>query len=300
MDKKPGLGKGLSALFEEKKIDIDSISSEPQKQQAGVAESPGIAVEKISINPYQPREDFNDEELKELTESVKKLGVIQPITVRFSDNRDGYILIAGERRLRAAKDAGLTQIPAYIYTDSDGSIESMIELALIENVQRTDLNPMELSNAYQRLIDECNLTQEEIAQKISKQRSTVANYLRLQKLPAEIKVSLRKNEITEGHARMLLRIEDKEAQIELWKRILRENISVRKLEEITKNYTKPRKKKEEKKQEEKNPHIKELEDKLIRFFGTKVRIKQITQQSGEIIIEFYSNNDLERIMDKCE
>ena len=216
-------------------------------------------------------------------------------------NGEGYILISGERRLRAAILAGLKSIPAYIYNTTDDSKENLLELALIENVQRSDLNPMELSDSYQMLVDDCNLTQEQIAAKVSKQRSTVANYLRLQKLPVEIKVSLRKNEITEGHARGILRVDDPAAQLVLWKRIMQEKITVRELEGLTQSSAKPKKKRTKSKESpQKDPYLQEMENKMRVFFGTRVTIKSKTKQTGEIIIDYFSNEDLERIIELSE
>jgi ParB family chromosome partitioning protein len=250
------------------------------------------------VNPYQPREDFDEEKLNELADSIRQKGILQPVTVKVSKAFPGnFDLISGERRLKAAEKAGLLTIPAYIYKTEDDSEENMLELALIENVQRENLNPMELASSYQRLVDECGLTQEQIAEKVSKQRSTIGNFLRLLKLPDEIKASLRKNEISEAHARMLLRIDDKDDQIMLWQRILSESISVRRLEDITKKSTKPRKKKSKGFQDS---QFKAIEDKLTMFFGTKVTVKSKTKSRGEIIIEYYSDDDIERIIEKCE
>ena len=242
MDNKTSvLGKGLSAIFTEKNVDIESISESKDINKV-VNE---IEIDKIKVNPLQPREDFDEEKLKELSDSIKQNGIIQPVTVKFQNGE--YILISGERRLRASKMIGLKKIPAHIYKNPDPdsmlSNNAMLELALIENIQREDLNPMELSDSYQRLADEYNLTQEQIADKVSKNRSTVANFLRLQKLPVEIKVSLRRNEVTEAHARMLLRIDNIDDQLILWKRVVNENITVKNLEELTKSscllYTSP-------------------------------------------------------------
>lgn len=296
MESKGGLGKGLSALFENKNVDVKSISeSDKNGLKSATFE---IDIGRIRTNPFQPREDFDESKLKELADSIRQRGVIQPVTVKTSKTEEGYILISGERRVRAAKLAGLTKIPAFIYDVSDESKENMIELALIENIQRDDLNPMELSDTYQTLADECGLTQEQIALKVSKQRSTVANFLRLQRLPVDIKVSLRKNEITEGHARMILRLDNVPAQIDLWKRILKDDMSVRQLEEVTKKHSKPRKKKEGKsKPKETDPYLESLSNKLRTYFGTRVTIKGKTKQTGEIIIEYYSNDDLERILE---
>ena len=298
MDKKARLGKGLSALFDEKNVDVESISGDQKISKESIFLE--VDINNINLNPFQPREDFDEEKLKELSESIKQKGIIQPITVKISDDDRSFDLITGERRVRAAKSIGMEKVPAYVYKNDVSGKESMLELALIENIQREDLNPMELSNSYQKLIDEYDFTQEQIAKMVSKRRSTVANYLRLQRLPAEIKVSLRKNEITEAHARMLLRVENVREQIALWRRVISEKLSVRKLEDLTKGYTKHKKNRETKLSMMVNPFMKTMEDKLRRFFGTKVRIKNKTRDSGEITIEYYSNDDLERIMDKCD
>ena len=294
MEIKGGLGKGLSALFDQKKSD-EQQASENDKNVFFE-----IDIEKINLNPYQPREDFDEEKLNELSESIRQKGLLQPVTIKISEIKDTYDLISGERRLRAMKKLGLTKIPAYIYKTDDNSKENLLELALIENIQRDDLNPMELSDSFQKLLDECDLTQEQIAVKVSKQRSTVANFLRLQKLPVEIKISLRKNEISEAHARTLLRYDDLDEQIATWQKIISENISVRQLEEITKSKTKHKKKKTNKFEADINPYYKSAEEKLRMFFGTKVKVKSKTKYTGEIVIDYYSDDDIERILDKCE
>jgi ParB family chromosome partitioning protein len=293
MDNKSSvLGKGLSAIFTEKNIDMNT-AVDPVKNI-----TQEVSVNKIKVNPSQPREDFDVEKLNELADSIRQNGLIQPITVT-KDGED-FILISGERRLRAVKLIGQEKIPAYIFEKSfeDNTNENLLELALIENIQREDLNPMELSDSYRRLSDEYNLTQEQIADKVSKQRSTVANFLRLQKLPVEIKVSLRRNEITEAHARMLLRVDNLDDQLILWKRIINENISVKNLEEITKSSAKKQRKKKIKLGEIYDPYIQNIEDKLRNYFGTKVKINRNTKTSGEIVIDYYSNDDLERITEK--
>jgi ParB family chromosome partitioning protein len=294
-DKNERLGKGLSALFGEKGVDMQSIQSGDKP----VAE---LALDKINVNPFQPREEFDSTRLKELSESIKAKGILQPVTVKPSKNEGRFDLISGERRVRAAKMAGLKTIPAYVYTKqfSGNEKSEMLELALIENIQRENLNPMELSNSFLRLVNEVGLTQEEVAKKVTKDRSTVANFLRLQKLPSEIKDSLRKNEISEAHARMILRLEDRKDQLELWRRIISEKLSVRKLEEITKSSAKPKKKKKSSLNQHWDPHTEKLEDKMRGFFGTRVKIVNKTKTSGQIVIEFYSNDDLDRIIEKCE
>lgn len=286
------LGKGLSAIFTEKNVDMKVLD---EKDKKGVSE---INVNQIKENPSQPRENFDEEKLKELADSIKQNGLIQPVTLK--ETAGGYILISGERRLRAVKMAGLEKIPAYIYEKPAESNESLLELALIENIQREDLNPMELSDSYKRLLDEYGLTQEKVAEKVSKQRSTVANFLRLQNLPVEIKVSLRKSEISEAHARMLLRVDNIDDQLVLWKRIINENISVKNLEELTKSSVKKRKSRKPKLGEIYDPYLQNIEDKLRNFFGTKVKINRKSKTSGEIVIDYFSNDDLDRIMDKCD
>lgn len=292
-EKNERLGKGLSALFGEKGVDVSSIES----KEKSVAE---VELSKINVNPFQPREEFDSTKLQELSSSIKEKGILQPVTVKPSQADGTYDLISGERRVRAAKLAGLKTIPAYVYTREYKDEKSeMMELALIENIQRENLNPMELSNSFLRLINDIGLTQEEVAKKVSKDRSTVANFLRLQKLPEEIKSSLRKNDITESHARMILRVEDKQGQLDLWQRIVSEKLSIRKLEEITKPSAKPKKKKASVNKEW-SPYMEKLEDKMRNFFGTRVKIVTKTKTSGQIIIEFYSNDDLDRIIEKCE
>nr|MBA3706752.1 ParB/RepB/Spo0J family partition protein [Bacteroidota bacterium] len=286
------LGKGLSAIFTDRNADMNA-ADDPVKNPVNE-----IYVNKIKVNPLQPREDFDEAKLKELADSIKQNGLIQPITVRKSG--EDYILISGERRLRAIKSLGLEKAAAYIFDRPADTNENLLELALIENIQREDLNAMELSDSYKRLSMDFSLTQEQISDKVSKQRSTVANSLRLQNLPVEIKVSLRKNEITEGHARMLLRIDNLEDQLVLWKRIVNENITVKNLEELTKPALKKKRARKMKLGEIYDPHLQSIEDILRNFFGTKVKITRKSKFTGEIIIEYFSNDDLERIMDKCD
>lgn len=293
-DKNERLGKGLSALFGEKGVDLPSAGNE-------TAASNEIDITAITINPFQPRVKFDDNKIKELSSSIKEKGVLQPITVRPGKTPGSFELISGERRLRASKLAGLKKIPAYVYDKPPVNEKSeMLVLALIENIQREDLNPMELSNSFSRLVDEIGLTQDEVAKKVSKDRSTVANYLRLQKLPPQIKESLQKHEISEAHARTILRLEDERDQLDLWRRIISDKLSVRKVEEITRSSKPKKKKKNDSVMQQWNPHTEKLEDKLRRFFGTRVKIIGKTKESGQIVIEYYSTDDLDRILDKCE
>lgn len=294
MERNTGLGKGLSALFTERNID-PNIKPDGDNKTSLIE----IEIDKIKTNPFQPRVNFNADKLQELADSILSNGVIQPITVKRTKDLTGYELISGERRLRASQKAGLKKIPAYIYEKESDSPQNMLELALIENIQRDDLNAMELSDTYQRLADEFNLTQEEIAKRVSKNRATVANYLRLQKLIPEVKVSLRENEITEGHARILLRMENPEEQKILWRSTIENKLSVRKLEDLTQSEIKPKPKRKTAKIDFSDSYIRDLETKLMRFFGTRVKINTKKNNSGEIIIEYYNDDDLERIIDKC-
>ncbi|MCX7834066.1 MAG: ParB/RepB/Spo0J family partition protein [Ignavibacteria bacterium] len=308
-DKKNVLGKGLSAIFGDKTSDLLSDKEEKQLEQRGKEQIIYIELDKLIYNKAQPRKDFSEDKLAELIESIKLNGILQPILVKpiYEERETRYYLIAGERRVRAALKLGMEKIPAYIKEDIEEKSEQLLELALTENLQRENLNPMELSDAYQRLINEFGLTQEEIAKKVSKDRSTIANFLRLQKLPLEIQESLRKGEITEAHARLILRIEDLERQIEYWKKTITESLTVQELYEQTKEFVKqPKKKKRQKRSSsaeleilEKSSKLQNLEEQLMHFFGTRVRIKPKSQSSGEIVIEYYNDDDIDRIIDRC-
>lgn len=275
------LGKGINAIIPELPDNVDV--------EYRIAE---IEVEKIRANPLQPRRDFNDSKMQELRQSVKEKGVIQPITVRAIG--DGYELIAGERRLRAAKDVGLKTIPAYIIpvnTDVE-----MVELALVENLQRENLNPIEEANAYRILSTTFNLSHEEIAKRVGKDRSTITNSLRLLNLPEKIKEDLKNGILSQGHARPLLAIDNERIQLKLWEKIKKENLSVRQVEKLVKNLLMRQRaeKKEEKKED--SPFIRNIENKLMHFFGSKVKIKG-SEEKGKIEIEYYSQEDLNRILD---
>lgn len=278
--KKTRLGKGLNALIpQQEQVDTDS---------GNLYE---IDVGLINPNPYQPREDFDEKALDELKNSIKEKGVIQPITVRKVNNH--FELVAGERRLRAAHEISLKKIPAYIVHVE--TKEEMLELALIENVQREKLNPIEQATAYQRLITECYLTQEEVAKKIGKDRTTVTNLLRLLRLPKEIQNSVKTGEISVGHARTLVSIEDKENQKNLWQKTVKNNYSVRKLEKLAKEIAElPKIKPVIMKKS--NVYIGKIEEKLREIFGTKVSIRS-KKEGGCIEIQFYSPEDLNRLIE---
>ncbi|RPI15344.1 MAG: ParB/RepB/Spo0J family partition protein [Ignavibacteriae bacterium] len=293
------LGKGLDILFGN--TEPESIEPRPEETTEQPPEKEEsilfLEVEKIKTNPYQPREEFEEEALQELADSIKQKGVIQAITVRKVD--DGYELLSGERRLRASKMAGLERIPAFILDVT--SPEDLLEISLIENIQRKDLNALEVAQGYQRLIDECNLRQEDVAERVGKSRSAITNYLRLLKLPEEIKQSIRKGEISEGHARSILAAENAEEQIVLWKRIVSDNLSVRKTEELTKKTKKePKEKKIFQVTNQDKAAIDFLETKFREHFGTKVKIHPKSKTSGDIIIEYYTSEDLERIIELCK
>lgn len=283
--KKNSLGRGLSSLIEEAG-NIQEISSVNE-----------INIENIIVNPKQPRKQFDDELLQELADSIKQLGIIQPITVKkIEDNK--FQIIAGERRFRASKLAGLKTIPAYIRTaDTD---QNLLEMALVENIQREELNPIEISISYQQLIEECNLTQENLSERVGKNRSTVTNYLRLLKLPAEIQIGLRNKEISMGHARALLGIEETEIQILVFNDILKNGYSVREVEEIAQKYK--LESKEEKTEKSVEKTVKEpveynqLKQHLSKFFQTSVDFKRNSKGAGKIIVSFKSDEDLEKII----
>src|SRR4030095_6460096 len=299
---KGGLGKGLDVLFGGSEV------NEPLRHENITELNPKadeqilfVELENIKANPYQPRKDFDMEELNDLAESIRQKGVIQAITVRKLDD-GSYELISGERRLRASKLAGLDKIPAYILDFS--SKEDMLELALIENIQRADLNAIEVAEAYRRLISECSLKQEQVADKVGKSRSAVANTLRLLSLPNEIKQSIQKGEISEGHARAILAFDDDVERLLFWRKITAENLTVRKAEAISKEKKHHGKPQREKKiyeiTEQNKAAIKFLEEKFMEHFGTRVKLHPSSPKSGQIIIEYYTAEDLERIIDLCK
>ncbi len=303
------LGKGLGALIADKAIEIDERQSAPnldaperrfRNVETGEVGTIGLLpIAQISPNPFQPRLDFEPEALKELKESIMQKGVVQPITVRRKPDGNGYELISGERRLRAATDAGFTEIPAYVLDVKTN--RDMIEIALIENIQRKNLNPIEVALGYQRLADECGLTQEEIAQRVNKDRTTVTNFIRLLKLPREIQESIRTETVSMGHARALLGVEDPDIQLELWRLIVEQQLSVRRVEELANKINRQKKKTSRKKvgksDSEKLLDIAEVENTLRNKLSTKVKIRHSKKGSGEITIEYYSTDDLERILE---
>lgn len=287
MAKKSALGRGLGAL-------IDGADQQVATHETGSAINE-IEISKIIANPFQPRTRFDEEALNELSASIKEIGIIQPITLRKIDD-DQYQIIAGERRFRASKLAGLTTIPAYVRTADD---EAMLEMALVENIQREDLDAIEIALSYQRLIDECNLTQESLSDKVGKKRSTVTNYLRLLKLPAKIQKGIVDKSITMGHARALVNIQDTEMQLMIFDEILKNEFSVRRVEEIVRNYNEDQTsfKPEEKVKSPKFPtEYQDLYNHLNKHFNSKIDFKMDQTGKGKITIPFSSTKDLERIL----
>lgn len=286
MARKNALGRGLGALIEsdeERDLVHDKLSR-------GIE----IPVAHISTNPFQPRTKFDDDSLEELADSMKQIGIIQPITVR-ETNEGYYQLITGERRLRAAKLAGINKIPAYIRGANDNDL---LEMALVENIQREDLDAIEIAISFQRLIDECNLTQEDLSQRVGKKRATVSNYIRLLKLPADIQLGIREKKISMGHARAIINIEDPKEQLELYYRIIKHDMSVRKVEELVRKLTE-KKDEQEVSDAEKRPlpqTYEELKNHLSEFFKASVEFKRNNKGSGKIVIPFVSDDDLERII----
>lgn len=289
---KQSLGRGLGALIQE-------ANEQDTPEQAAINE---IDIDFIEANPWQPRTDFDEERLEELSASIKTLGIIQPLTLR-KINEHRYQIIAGERRFRASKMAGLTTVPAYV---RDAGDDTMLELALVENIQRHDLNPIEEALSYQRLIDECNLTQESMADRVGKKRSTVTNYLRLLKLPAEVQQGLRLREISMGHARALIGVEDPSIQIMLYQQIVECGYSVRRVEELVREYNgegsedntdNDQQSELAKKKTSPNAEVyNELSKKLSDKFGSKIKFSCDDKGKGKITIPFSSNDDLERIL----
>ncbi len=281
MANRKALGRGLKAL----------IPDVPEGKQEDSSNIQFIEVVKVSPNPFQPRETYDQEKYIELKNSIAENGIVQPITVRRFN--DGYQLIAGERRLRSVSDLGLNTIPAYIIdVESD---EEMMELSIIENIHREDLNPIDIANGYKRLIEECNLTQERVAQKVGKDRATVANFLRLLKLPRPIRESVQSGELTMGHARAILSLEKSKEQIDLWRKTVKNNLSVRRVEQLVRGYSQKKPPVTPTALNAKTYYIEDAENKLRTKLATKVLIKP-KKKGGVIEIEYYTEEDLNRLI----
>ncbi len=287
VSKKIALGRGLGALF------TDDGDLDPH---AAVRDVTGrifeIEISRIRRNPYQPRQEFAMEALQSLAQSIAHLGIVQPVTVRASDEGE-FELISGERRVRAADMAGLRSVPAFVRI---ASIEQMLEMALVENVQREDLNPMEIAFGYRQLVDECALTQDEVAQRVGKKRSTVTNALRLLRLPPRIQLALKNREISEGHARAILGLKSEHAQLQLFDEILQRGLTVRQVERFVKRTSKAPGKKPRIHPRE-ALQLRDFENRLRTRFGTKVRLVGDGQGQGKIEVHYYSEDDLTRVLE---
>jgi len=295
--RKTGLGKGLGALLNDseeiKKKTGDTVGEVPAQKAASAIGT--ISISKIAINPFQPRTEFDEEALMELSESIKLQGLIQPITVREAAHGT-YQLISGERRLRASKLAGLTEIPAYVRTAND---QQMLEMALIENIQRENLNAIEVALSFQRMIEECNLKQEELGERVSKNRSTVTNYLRLLKLPPVIQAAIRDGQLSMGHARALINVPEVDKQLYIYREIVKKGLSVRKTEELVRAIQQHAGNASNKpaKAAPLSFQYQKIEDDLASKFATKVRLRTGKKGDGSIEIPFHSEDDLNRILE---
>lgn len=283
MAKRNALGKGLGAL-------IETDSNDGQIKRDAVNEIP---LDKIKANPFQPRKQFDDESLHELAESIKELGIIQPLTVSIKD--DFFQLISGERRLRSARIAGLKSVPAYVRTADD---QGLLEMALVENIQREDLDAIEIALSYQRLMEELEFTQEELSSRVGKKRSTIANYLRLLRLPAIIQKGLRDKEISMGHARALINIDDSDVQEMIYNQIVKHGFSVRKVEEIVRDLSEnnDEKKQTKAKKRELPGKYRSMKGQLGKLLNSRIGISMNEKGKGKIVIPFKSEQDLERIV----
>ncbi len=289
--KKQALGRGLSALLKDPSNDIQSVKDRNADKVIGnIVE---LELDSIEVNPFQPRTNFNEDSLRELATSIKELGVIQPITVR-KLAFDNYQLVSGERRYRASKLLGLESIPAYIRIAND---QESLEMALVENIQRQDLDPIEIALSYQRLIDEIQLTQEQMSDRVGKKRSTIANYLRLLKLDPIIQTGMRDGFVSMGHGRAIINIEDQTIQLDIYEKILTNKLSVRETEALVKNYNStneiiiPKKKTEQ----ELPKFIKKGVKEFSEYFGHKIDVKVSSNGKGKILIPFHSEEDFNRI-----
>ncbi len=293
-NKKKALGKGLAAILASPDTDITSKDISGNYVVGAIA---NIKINQIDTNPFQPRSQFGEESLQELSDSIAEQGIIQPITVR-KLGYEKYQLISGERRLKASKLAGMEEIPAYIRVAND---EQMLEMALVENIHRENLNAIEIAISYQRLIEECKLTHEKLSERVGKNRTTVTNYLRLLKLSPEVQLALRNKEISMGHARSLINLNDNEAQREAIEIILEEDLSVRETENLVRSLKSPEKKVKRKSEAANMPEkFRDAENKLNDRFDTKVSINRSNKGKGRIVISFESDNDFDRILEQLK
>ncbi len=299
LQRKTGLGKGLGALLQSENVQMPQHVSETNavsKDRAGGAAGSinFIKIDQIAVNPFQPRTDFDEQALKELAESITTQGLIQPITVR-QLGKSEYQLISGERRLRASKLAGVDAIPAYVRTAND---QQMLEMALIENIQRENLNAIEVALSFQRMIEECNLKQEQLGERVSKNRSTVTNYLRLLKLPPAIQAGIRDGEISMGHARALINVGEVDKQLYVYQEIVDKGLSVRMTEILVRNIQQQSKPQKAPVGKQLDFQYQKIEDDLASRFSTRVRLNlKNSKGKGAIEIPFDSEDDLSRILE---
>lgn len=287
------LGRGLGALIEDAETPLPREERRADGQALELVRE--VDIERIKANPFQPRSSFDEEALAELAASIKQLGIIQPLTLRLVDGE--YQLISGERRLRAAKQVGLTTVPAYIRTAND---QGMLEMALVENIQREDLDAIEVAISYQRLIDECFLTHDNLSERVGKKRSTITNYLRLLKLPAEIQMGLKERKLSMGHARAIVSVENPEEQLKIYRRIIKGDLSVRQTEAMVRKYV------QQPEPDVDNPEtpsvdiqgdsLVEYKKKLNELFGWGADIKPGKKGDGKIVISYRSQGELEELM----
>ena len=287
--KKQALGRGLSALLQDPKKDQQTSISTSNSSQVGTIVA--LELQRIEVNPFQPRTQFKEEAIRELAASIQELGVIQPITVR-KTKANTFQLVSGERRLRASKLLDLKTIPAYIRSAND---QEALEMALVENIQRQDLDPIEIALSYQRLIDDIQLTQEQMSQRVGKKRSTITNYLRLLKLDPLIQTGMRDGFISMGHGRAIVNISSHEDQIAIYKEIILDKLSVRATETLVKNYNTPKSVKNTKPNELPD-FVKNGVEKIASYFGHKIDVKMEKKGSGKILIPFHSKEDYDRIL----
>lgn len=291
--KKKALGRGLSAILESPETDITSRDISGEYVAGAVAQIP---IDQIESNPFQPRTQFDETALAELAISIQNHGIIQPVTVR-KMGYDRYQIIAGERRLKASKVAGISEIPAYIRVAND---EQMLEMALVENIHRSDLNPLEIAISFQRLIEECKIRQEELSRKVGKDRSTVSNYIRLLQLPTQIQLAIRDNDISMGHARALITIENEENQLLILHRIIEKKLSVRQVEDIVRRLADEQPMKKRSRNNILPFKFERVKDSLNKKLNTNVELKISTKGSGSIIIPFRSDEEFDIIVSKLE
>ncbi|WP_196884998.1 ParB/RepB/Spo0J family partition protein [Aureivirga sp. CE67] len=288
--RKQALGRGLSALLKDPEADIKSVKDRNAEKVVGNIID--IDLDAIDVNPFQPRTYFNEEELKELASSIKELGVIQPITVRKLDGNK-FQLVSGERRYRASKIVGLRTIPAYVRIAND---QEMLEMALVENIQRKDLDPIEVALTYQRLIDEIQLTQEEMSKRVGKKRSTVTNYLRLLKLDPIIQTGMRDGFLSMGHGRALVNVDDIDLQLKIYEKIIKDKLSVRETENLVKNLKEGNTSVKNAKESKELPKfVRDNVDNFNKYFGNKINVKLTGKDKGKIIVPFESEADFNRI-----